>query len=428
MKKKVLSLLLVAAMGLSMLVGCGGGGQQQGGNNTQKPGTEADSEQKYDFTGVEIKVWVAENIVEFTKQQIEAWKTANPEMKDIVVKVEPVGENDAAGNMITDVVGGADIYGFAQDQLSRLVAAGALTPISGKYVDEIAKNNDAGSVGASKVGDLTYAFPVTSDNGYFLYYDKSVVTDPTNLEAVLASCEAAGKNFYFDVANAWYSAAFFFAAGAECTFETDKEGAFVGVNCTYGSDAGLAAAKAMIEMNKSKSFVNGSDLDNVTNMAAIACGTWAKDTAIALLGDNYACVKLPTVKMNGQDVQLSGFGGFKLLGIKPQTDINKREACQSLASFLTSEAVQIARFNAVGWGPSNLNAQANEAIANDPALSALAEQLAFTIPQGQYPGEFWTEVQAFGTSIDNGEFDNATDEDILKALNDLDAKLEALAK
>ena len=422
MKKKLLSLILVAAMGLSMLVGCGGGNT----GNTQ--GNSQNSEQEYDFTGVEIKVWVAENIVEFTKTQIEAWKTANPEMKDVVVKVEAVGENDAASNMITDVVGGADIYGFAQDQLARLVAAGALTPISDNYAKEIAANNDAGSVGAAKVGDLTYAFPVTSDNGYFLYYDKSVVTDPTNLEQILKDCEAAEKNFYFDIANAWYSAAFFFAAGADCTYTTDETGAFVGVNCTYGSNEGLAAAKAMIEMNKSTAFVNGSDMGKVTNMAAIACGTWAKDTAMALLGDNYACVKLPTVKMNGQDVQLSGFGGFKLLGIKPQTDLNKREACQSLASYLTSEEVQIARFNAVGWGPSNLKAQASEAIANDPALSALAEQLAFTVPQGQYPDAFWSEVQAFGTSIDNDEFNNATDEEILKALNDLDAKLEALAQ
>ena len=35
MKKKVLSLLLVAAMGMSMLVGCGGG--QTSGGNTQAP-------------------------------------------------------------------------------------------------------------------------------------------------------------------------------------------------------------------------------------------------------------------------------------------------------------------------------------------------------------------------------------------------------
>ena len=89
MKKKVLSLLLVAAMGLSMLVGCGGGGQQQG-NNQQNPGTDTEGETNYDFTGVELKVWVAENVVDFTKQQIEAWKTANQEMKDIVVTVEAV--------------------------------------------------------------------------------------------------------------------------------------------------------------------------------------------------------------------------------------------------------------------------------------------------------------------------------------------------
>ena len=38
MKKKVLSLLLVAAMGLSMLVGCGGGNDQPSGGNTEGAG------------------------------------------------------------------------------------------------------------------------------------------------------------------------------------------------------------------------------------------------------------------------------------------------------------------------------------------------------------------------------------------------------
>ena len=69
MKKKLLSLLLVAAMGLSMLVGCGGG--STGNTQGSQGGSQGGEEQKYDFTGVEIKLWVAENIVDFTKQQIE---------------------------------------------------------------------------------------------------------------------------------------------------------------------------------------------------------------------------------------------------------------------------------------------------------------------------------------------------------------------
>ena len=78
----------------------------------------------------EIKIWVAEAAVEFTKAQVEVFKAQNPEYANMTVLVQPVGEGDAAGNMITDVEAGADIFGFAQDQLARLVAAGALEEVA----------------------------------------------------------------------------------------------------------------------------------------------------------------------------------------------------------------------------------------------------------------------------------------------------------
>ena len=134
----------------------------------------------------EIKVWVADAAVEFTKAQIDAFKAANAEYANMTVTVEPMGEGDAATAMITDVERGADIYGFAQDQLSRLVAAGALEEVAPDNVPLVTAENDAGSVAAATLGDVMYAYPLTSDNGYFLYYDKSVVTDPNTLETIIA--------------------------------------------------------------------------------------------------------------------------------------------------------------------------------------------------------------------------------------------------
>ena len=139
-----------------------------------------------DFSG-EIKIWVAENTVDFTKEQVEAFKAAHPEFAGMTVVVEPVGEGDAAGNMITDVEAGADIFGFAQDQLARLVAAGALEEVEPGNAEVVKAENDAGSVGAVTLGDTLYAYPMTSDNGYFLYYDKSIVTDPSDLDAILSA-------------------------------------------------------------------------------------------------------------------------------------------------------------------------------------------------------------------------------------------------
>ena len=387
--KKILSLVLALAMVLSLCSFASAEG----------------------FSG-EIKIWVAEATVEFTKAQVEAFKAANPEYAGMTVVVEPVGEGDAATKMITDVEAGADIFGFAQDQLGRLVAAGALEVVFEDNAVIVAEQNDAGSVAAVMMGDTMYAYPMTSDNGYFLYYDKSVVTDPTNMEAILADCEKAGKNVYFEINSGWYQTAFFFGAGCTLTYSTDNLGNIVAMDCNYASANGVKALKSMIALAKSPVFVNGSSASNATNLGAIVDGTWDAGAIKGILGDNYAAVKLPTV----DGYQLGGFGGFKMLGVKPQTDEAKLAACDALALYLTSGEVQAARFDAVGWGPSNLEAQQSEGVKSDVALSALAAQLNFCIGQGQYPGEYWSLATALGDDIMADKYDAYTDEQLLEVL------------
>ena len=360
----------------------------------------------------EIEVWVADATVEFTKAQLEAFKATSEEYANLTFKVEPVGEGDAASNMITDVEGGADVYAFAQDQLARLVAAGALIDVLPENAEIVKAENDAGSVAAATMGDLLYAYPMTSDNGYFLYYDKSVVTDPSTLEGIIAQCEAAGKNFYFEINNGWYIPAFFFGAGCTLTYESDANGNLIACNCDYASENGLKALKAIIEMCKSPNFVNGSAADKATNFGAMVTGTWNAATLQGMLGENYAAVKLPTVS----GFQLGGFGGFKLVGVKPQTDEDKLAVCDAVALYLTSGDVQLARYVAVGFGPSNLAAQQSEAVKADVALSALASQLQYCIGQGQYPGDYWTLAGAMGDSVMADEYDNMTDEQLMEVL------------
>ena len=414
MKKRILALLMAATMVFG-LAACGSKDESGSGDAGNQKATDTN-----------ITIWVAENVVDFTKEKVTAWQGQSEANGQYTIEVLPVGEGDAAGNMITDVTGGADMFGFAQDQLTRLVAAGALAPVMGDNAKWIAEQNDGGASSAAKVGDVTYAYPMTSDNGYFLYYDKSVVTDTSSLDAIIKQCEAAGKNFYFDIRSGWYNVAFFQAAGCYITYETDATGAYTACNVNYANDNGVAALKAMIELAKSPSFQNGASIGSATNAAAVVTGTWDAQSAQDLWGkDGYDCVKLPTVTIKGEQKQMGGFGGFKLLGIKPQTDSVKLAALHSLAQYLTGAEVQKARFDAVAWGPSNLTAQASDAVKADKHLSALAAQLNYTIGQGQYPGDYWTLCEGLGDTILADSLDNATDSELLQVLTDLEAKFKA---
>ena len=362
----------------------------------------------------DLKVWVADAAVDFTNQQVEAFKAANPDFADMTVTVEAVGEGDAAGKVITDVDTAADIFGFAQDQLARIVAAGAIEIVEPTNGEAVKAENDAGAVAAVTMGDELYAYPLTSDNGYFLYYDKSVVTDPSTLEGILADCEAAGKSFYMEINSGWYQTAFFFGAGCTLTYGSDNEGNLTACNVDYASENGLKALKSMIKLASSPAFVNGSSISNATNVAAIVDGTWDSEAAKELFGDNYAAAKLPTV----DGYQMSGFGGFKMLGVKPQEDEAKLAACDALAAWLSSGDVQLARYEALGWGPSNLAAQQSDAVKADVALSALADQLQYTIPQGQYPGDYWSLATGLGDNIIGHKYDGADDEALMTALTE----------
>ncbi len=460
MKKKMVSVLLTVAMSAAMLTGCGGGAADTAADTAEsvadaveetadaaketaeaveetaeetteavadavEEATEAPADADYG-TG-EIKVWVADNVVDFTNDAIKTFMDENPQFAGYTVTVEPVGEGDAATNMITDVTAGADIFGFAQDQTARLVAAGALEEVAPENVDAIKNENAAGAVTAATVGDTLYSYPMTADNGYFLYYDKSVVTDPSTLEGILEQCEAAGKNFYMDLTG-WYQVAFFFGTGCTLTYDSDNDGNFTACNCDYDSDKGLVALKEMVEVASSKAFQPGSSAGDAVDYAAIIDGTWDADVVKAAFGDNYACAKLPTFTgSDGATYQMSGFNGCKLLGVKPQEDDNKLAVCDALAQYLTSEDVQLARYNSVGWGPSNLKAQENDAVKADAALSALSEQFAFTIPQGQYPGDYWSNAEALAGDV-TGSFQSASDDDLKAALATFQETVVGLAQ
>lgn len=431
MKKKVVSALLVASMTATLFAGCGNKeednkpAEKQPDTGAATPATE---EGPVDYGEGELTLWVAENVVDLTKEKVEAF--LKEEAPGYTVTVEAVSEADATSNMITDVEGGADLFGFAQDQLSRLVSAGAVQPVITNYASWIEENNDAGSVAAVKSGDMTYAFPMTSDNGYFLFYDKSVVSDPSSLEAIIADCEKAGKNFYMEINQGWYLPSFFFGTGCKGEYETDADGNFTSCTMDFASDNGLVALKEVIELVSSKSFQNGSSSDDATNYAAIVTGTWNSGSIKKEFGDNYACAKMPEFEgSDGQKYQMSGFSGYKMLGIKPQTEEGKLALCFKVAQYLTGSEMQVARYEAVGWGPSNTEAQGNEAVQNDEALTALREQLQYCIVQGPYPNDYWSLATSLGDSIISGDISSKTsDDDLMKTLQEFQDTCMGYAK
>ena len=123
---KLLATSLVAAMAVSAFAGCSKSGDTAtttaaGGSSSNTTTTAAveTTEAPASYGQGTITIWVAENVVDFTKEYAQKFIDSNEAYKGYTVDVQPVGEGEAASNMITDVQSGADIYGFAQDQIGR---------------------------------------------------------------------------------------------------------------------------------------------------------------------------------------------------------------------------------------------------------------------------------------------------------------------
>ncbi len=397
--KKALSLILALTLVLCLFAGCNP-------SNNGDGSTSSTQSNEVSLAGTyKIKVWVAEDHVPLTEKLIEDFNKENTDGIKFEATVEPLGEGDAATQMINDVEQGADLYTFAQDQTARLIQAGALAKLGKAAQDLVSKANASGVVSACMSGDAMYAYPMTADNGYFMYYDKSVVKEASigSMEAIIADLKAANRYFSFELeGSGWYTASFFFGAGCVSNWATNEEGKFDTVNDTWNSANGLIAAAGMQTLMQSGVYVNSSsvaDFSAGTPSGVVISGTWAYNDALNILGDNMGVAKLPTYKVDGKEYQLGSFNGCKLLGVKPQADAVRQAAIHKLAQYLTNEKSQLDRFNELSWGPANLNAQGSDAVKANPGLSALLAQSPFSTPQGQVPSDWWTTAQTLATAI-----------------------------
>lgn len=416
-KRRLAALFLGAVMGVSAfagLVGCG----------------EGDTEDAYDIT-----VWCSE--VEGVKEQFEKQIKAFNEQSTkytFNATVRGIQEGEAATTVLTDVESAPDIYCFAQDQLARLVLAGALAQPGTKATETIKSSHDTTSVKAATCAGSVYCYPLTADNGYFMYYDKSVIKETSvgSLEALISDCEEAGRNFSFNLGGSgWYNASFFFATGCKSEWTTDKTGKFVSVEDSFNSSEGIIALRGMQKLLKSSCYNDsnkGSDFNAAVKSAVVISGTWEKATIQGILGDNMGVAKLPSFNVDGKDYQLGSFTGNKLLGVKPQGSGNEAKAAglQELALYLTNKDCQLQRFNSFGWGPSNKEAQQDSAVKADAVLAALSAQNVYGTPQGNIHGSWWDAAIAYAAAAKNATLDDT--EALQDALDAYDAELARLLK
>lgn len=447
MKKKVLATVVCLAMVLGTLTGCGGSSSDAGqsaesqtesaGAETAVQETEAsessESSVASEVSGetIELTLWGAEEDQTLLGELVEDFKAAYPDFTfDIQIGVE--SESTAKDTVLTDVEAAADVYSFASDQLNDLVKAGALLNIdeyaealqvAGKTLDDVKNANSAGSVEAASLDGSLYAFPRAGDNGYFLFYDSSILSesDVASWDSLLDAAEAAGKQVGMTFASGWYNASFFYGAGFNTGLNDDGTTSIDWNETSKDGYSGVDVVKGMLSIAAHPAFmaVADGDLSNQLasgQLAACVSGTWDGITAQEIYGDGYAATKLPTFTVADKQVQQGSVAGFKFTGVNGYS--KNAGWAVVLAEFITNEASQQKFFDQRESGPTNVNIIDSASVKANIAIAALAQQSEYSKTQ-LVGGKFWDPSATFGELIAQGALSADDDAGIQAALDTL---------
>ncbi len=171
----------------------------------------------------------------------ESFAELHPEW-DIDFVYGVADEATAASSIAQDPEAGADVFLYANDNITTMTDAQALAKFGGKYEEQIRDNASEAILNSVTMDGFLYGVPFTT-NTWFMYYDKSVFTeeDIKSLETMLQKGVVS-----FPFTNSWYLPAFYFGNG--CTLFGDGTQEELGAD--FGGDNAEEVTDYLVDLIK----------------------------------------------------------------------------------------------------------------------------------------------------------------------------------
>lgn len=189
--KKVISLLLVLALSVGMLTGCGGSKTTETANSDTAEGTSANttSEDATSSEPVTIEFWTISlqpTFTDFFNGLIADYEAANP---NVTVKWTDLPYETIQEKLVTAAAGGTspDVVNLNTQFALTLAGKGALVDLAAEATDEQKSIYVESLYDSAKIGDSVYAFPWYASPNIMIYnkalLDKAGITEvPTNYQ------------------------------------------------------------------------------------------------------------------------------------------------------------------------------------------------------------------------------------------------------
>lgn len=427
MKKKLLAVLMTAAMTLT-LAGCGNSESASGSSSSAASKSEEKQETSKAETGssasgeaekITLTVWApsedqAEDKGNWLPTMCEKFNQEHPEW-DITFQYGVCAEGDAKATVTQDVEAAADVYMFANDNLTELVASKAIAKLGGETADYVKDTNSQAIVDSVSLNGDVYGVPFTT-NTWFMYYDTSKFTEEEsgNLDKMIAKAKVA-----FPLSNSWYIAAFYVANG--CTLFGNANDEAKGID--FAGDKAVAVTNYLVDMVANKNFVNDADGAGMAGLrdgsiSAIFSGSWDYMAVKEALGDNFGARQLPSITIDGADKQMMAFAGSKAIGVNPNAD--NMAAAVALAKYLGSAEAQLSHYELRSIVPCNTELLADPNLQKDTLVTAqndTFDKTAIIQPFVPAMSNYWTPAENFGKSLINKEVTKANATEKTEQLN-----------
>ena len=395
MKRRLLSLMLVVLMACG-IVACN---STSNGSTSQEGETTGDGGNSSGV--IELSIWAEEGNFEMLKKMIASFEQKYADEAEFEISLISLGDADVRDTMLRDVHNGADVFHFPDDQLNSLIAGGVLSVVPN--AESVKSANVEEAVKAACLGETLYAYPMTADNGYFLYYDKRYLTedDVKTMDGILAAAQAAGKKVSMEFNSGWYFYSFFGHTGLDFGINDDGVTNHCNWNTKEGDITGMDVGEGIVNILSNPAFkpqLDAGFIAGVKDGSVVAgiSGVWNAMNIKEAWGDNYGAVKLPTYTCGGQQIQMASFTGYKMIGVNSYSD--NVEWAHKLADWITNEENQQLRFDMRNQGPSNKNVAASDALKNVPAIQAVIAQSEFGVLQ-RVGNSYWQACTNFADAL-----------------------------
>jgi arabinogalactan oligomer/maltooligosaccharide transport system substrate-binding protein len=332
-----------------------------------------------------------------------------------------VSESDGGTTLATDptVAKYPSLVAVADDQINNLVTKGDINPLGGAMLDRVTEFNTEFSVKCVTNGGKVYGFPITADNGYFMWYDKALAgdTDMTDfaaiLAAILAAAKKAGKKVAADFGNGWYASQFFFAEGVDgvdsMSYNTNADGKLF-YNINWDNAAGVEMATKANELlqqyYEDGTLVIGADATNAKIQNGFNNGTYfAAESGLWMEklftgNDHMGACELP--KIDGH--HLGSFSGAKAFVVNAFATAGEQRAAFYLGDLLTRKDSQLTRFVNRNAIPCNSQALLDPSYKPSESIQALTAQNNYAaIQSSSAESRYWDRGQEIGQAICDGD-------------------------